>query len=212
MHIIHTSTDHEFYEHIAFFIGSLISTRTEDVHIALAGGSTPAMPYRMTAQKALDFKGVHWYQTDERYVSATHQDSNQRMIQEVFTPAIPFLFHPIPTALPLAEACTTYAAQLPTFPFDLMVLGIGTDGHIASIFPDTVIETSPVFASIAPDGTPRITLHPDIIMRSRRLLVLLSGASKQPILEALQTQRQQTPPLPMELLYTHPDLTVITRI
>lgn len=166
--------------------------------IALSGGSTPKPLYEAIAKCPLDWEKIHVFWGDERYVSAEHPESNQLMARQAWLErvAIPAAnIHPMPTDArdPQTDA-NNYEAELQQFfqiakgefpVFDLMLLGMGDDGHTASLFPHTealkVRDRSVTVGN--KDGTPRLTLSVPAINASRCTIFLVAGASKQPALE-----------------------------
>jgi 6-phosphogluconolactonase len=100
--------------------------------IALSGGSTPKALYRSLAMSPLiDWKKVELFFGDERPVPPDHADSNYRMVKEALLDHVKVVAHRMPADTGDAEA---YARLLPEV-FDLVLLGIGQDGHTASLFP-----------------------------------------------------------------------------
>lgn len=155
------------------------------VSIALSGGRTPRPVYAALA----DVSDIRWgnviiLQTDERDVPADHPRSNFRLIQSAFLNNL----HEPPSSVirmeagtgDLTEAATRYEDRLPTS-LDLAVLGIGEDGHIASIFPgdESIWESNEkVMASQSPDGEARLTLTPKYLAAASEILLFASGSSK----------------------------------
>lgn len=164
--------------------------------IALAGGSTPRRLYRRLASSHADF--AHWsvYFGDERWVAPADPDSNLRMAREALldhVPIPPRQVHPIDTtAGSPAKAALLYAmtirrtlacppAELPRF--DLVLLGLGADGHTASLFPgSTALAAAPhdlVVAAWAPGPRAwRVTLTAAFLSAARAVVFLVSGADK----------------------------------
>ena len=116
--------------------------------IALSGGSTPSKAYALLGQEHLPWDRVDVVLGDERWVSADDDSSNARMLRQTLLaegPASVAAFHPVPTVeLKNAEASAVAMADLvsrlcPANPpiFDVMLLGLGDDGHTASLFPGT---------------------------------------------------------------------------
>jgi len=163
--------------------------------IALSGGTTPrAVHEALAALPDVPWSLVHIFFGDERAVSPEHPDSNYRMAKESLLSRVA-----IPSAQvhrPAAEypdrsaAAREYAALLPAA-FDVVMLGIGEDGHTASLFPgsDAVLETTELcLPVIGPKPPPeRLTLTPPVLERARSLVMLAVGAGKaEPVQRALE--------------------------
>ncbi len=163
-----------------------------EAHVVLAGGNTPREAYRRMAQLGPDFPWdrVHVYWTDERAVPPEHPRSNYRMVRETLLDAVPIPrrnVHRVPAERPPHEAAQAYAeilARLPR-PMDWVLLGLGADGHTASLFPGTpaLRETArPVVAVYVPSlGEWRITLTYPVFNRARRVGFLVMGEGKAPV-------------------------------
>ena len=106
--------------------------------IALSGGSTAEEGYAALARRAVDWSDVEVYIGDERFVPVTHADSNEGMIRRtLFSDVSPRILHSMATAGPTPDsAANVYDALVRTrSPIDLIHLGLGPDGHTASLFP-----------------------------------------------------------------------------
>jgi 6-phosphogluconolactonase len=161
--------------------------------IALSGGSTPEPLYAALAQQDLPWEQIHIFWGDERYVAPTHSDSNYGMAKRVWLDLVPFPatnIHPVPTDLAapqLAAEAYEREIQLETgsMPhFDIILLGMGDDGHTASLFPHTaaLTERDRLVTVGDKDGQPRITFTFPLINNARSVIFLVSGESKQPAL------------------------------
>jgi 6-phosphogluconolactonase len=173
--------------------------------IALAGGRTPAATYRHLGQEHLPWERVDVLLGDERWVPAEDEASNARLLRSTLMAAGPgqeARLHPVPTHLTSpeqgAQAYADTLAQLcaGTPPvLDLVLLGLGDDGHTASLFPGTaataVTDTSVTVGE--GKGTPRITLTAPVLCAARRVVFLVSGSDK-----ALALQRLLDPAEPAE--------------
>jgi 6-phosphogluconolactonase len=177
--------------------------------IALSGGTTPAEAYRLLNQERLPWNRVDVVLGDERWVPASDPASNARMLAEtLLSPAGPghsARFHPVPTQLPTAqasaEAFEQHVRQLcPGDPpvFDLILLGLGEDGHTASLFPGTAA-TRELERSVtvgAGKGLERITLTAPVLSAARQVILLVGGAAKRQALQRLldpQESPERTP-------------------
>ena len=175
--------------------------------IALSGGHTPAKLYARWARAAehgvqTPWDRVHLFWGDERYVAQDDPLSNYRMTRETLIEHVPIPaanVHPVPTSLPTPEkAARAYEADLRGFfgndapAFDLQLLGLGVEGHTASLFPGSpaLEETRrwvlPVEAPAKPPR--RLTFTPAVLNRGRNTFFLVAGADKREILAALRNE------------------------
>ena len=158
--------------------------------IALSGGSTPGPAYRRLAAEALDLARCRWFFVDERSVPPDSERSNYRSaLRDLFEPAgvdLQTVFR-MQGELDLDHAAEAYAAVLrrelgDPARFDLIVAGMGDDGHTASLFPGTgaVQRSDPLTTVVDPGGglERRLTLTRAVLVGARRVLVLVQGASK----------------------------------
>jgi 6-phosphogluconolactonase len=165
------------------------------VSLALAGGTTPRVAYEALAKiSGIDWARVSVYFGDERAVPPTDPDSNFRMAQAALFSRVPLPsanIHRIPAEEPDQDAVArAYEAILPTR-ISVMVLGIGEDGHTASLFPHSASldeRTRRVLPVIGPKPPPqRITLTAPVIESAGTCIVLASGAGKaEAVARALQ--------------------------
>ena len=170
-------------------------------HIALAGGSTPQKLYQTLScsplSEQIPWSSCHFYFGDERMVAHDHKDSNYLMAkQSLFDPAsVPNdNIHAIPTHCQLQQDCADlYAQELIDVPvLDLVLLGIGQDGHTASLFPGTAIlnETTKNVSAVFVKKLDawRISLTSVYINKARCVMVLIQGHGKNAIVKQLLTQ------------------------
>ncbi len=168
--------------------------------IALAGGSTPQPLYEQLAQHGLPWESIHVFWGDERYVPSDHPDSNEGMARHAWLDqvALPSAnIHPMPTDNPEpAVAASQHEVELQQFfqlqpgavpTFDLILLGIGDDGHTASLFPHTdALQVRDRLITVGnKDGQPRLTFTASLINHARTVLFIVSGASKRSALDQI---------------------------
>lgn len=166
--------------------------------IALAGGSTPKPLYEKLSTQNLPWDKIHVFWSDERYVSPTHPDSNEGMARRAWLDRVPFPaqnLHPMPTQAPdPAESAKIYETQLRAFfgdqdipAFDLILLGLGDDGHTASLFPHTeVLNVCDRLIGVGYRGQdPRLTFTIPLLNQAQCVLFLVAGQSKRPALNAI---------------------------
>lgn len=163
--------------------------------IALSGGTTPRGLYSLLASSSyrerIDWRATHVFWADERAVAPDHEDSNFRLAQELLLSQVPIArknVHRIRGEDGPAFAASSYEQELLSlfdkdpFLFDLVILGMGADGHTASLFPGSraLPAASALVLPVAAGGTAheRITLTLAAINRCRQVLFLVAGAEK----------------------------------
>ena len=173
--------------------------RNDCLTLALAGGSTPKGLYRLLASEPfcsqVQWEKVHVFWGDERHVPPDHQESNYRMAKETLLSQVPLRaehIHRIHGELANAsEAAEQYEQELKEHfqlksndkpRFDVILLGMGPDGHTASLFPGTsaVHETKRLVVApwVEKFGTYRITLSPPVLNEAIHVIFLVSGRDK----------------------------------
>lgn len=165
--------------------------------IALSGGSTPQPLYKALAQQDLPWNKIQVLWGDERYVPPNHPDSNAGMARAAWLNHVPIPaenIYPMPTneADPVVAAQKYEQALQGLFqtqpgvfpPIDVILLGMGDDGHTASLFPhtDALRVTDRLITVGNKDGQPRITFTAPLINQARCVVFVVAGASKQPAL------------------------------
>lgn len=184
--------------------------------VALSGGSTPRVLYQLLADPNEPFREqiawdkTHFFFTDERHVPPDHADSNYRMVNEAMFSRVPVPqqnIHRIPAEIPVAEdAAKAYEADLRRFfgeefpgeaipAFDLIFLGIGEEGHTASLFPysPALKETQRLVAApfVEKLNAYRITMTLPVLNNGKSVVFLVTGASKAEILrEVIQANKK----------------------
>jgi 6-phosphogluconolactonase len=162
--------------------------------VALAGGSTPKGTYEALARDyadKLDWSKVHVFFGDERIVHPDHEDSNYRMVRETLLSRITVSGVPrMRCELPPSEAAAAYEQELREFfetseeppSFDLIVLGLGEDGHTASLFPETsaldVTDRWVVANPVLKLETTRLTLTIPVLNAAKAVTFLVAGENK----------------------------------
>lgn len=193
--------------------------------VALAGGSTPKQMYRLLAASPFSAKiawqHVHLFWGDERCVPPEHNDSNYRMVQEALLRkiALPAAnIHRMPAEYhDLNAAAGSYANELRIFfksdsaampRFDLILLGMGADGHTASLFPETAALTEMqhlVVANEVPQlQTRRLTLTFPVINAAAQVWFLVTGAEKAEMVALAMPQKKSSQKIPAQLVQPDP--------
>lgn len=183
------------------------------VSFALAGGNTPRALYQRLAREEISrripWSKVHIFWGDERIVPHKHPESNFRLANETFLQKVPLPpenIHAVPTNLVAEEAAESYEQTLRKhfrlwrgFPkFDLILLGLGADGHVASLFPWTApLEEKNKMVATAHSlaGSARVSLTLPVINSARRVYFLTTGQDKS---SALQKAMEESGDLPVQ--------------
>jgi len=202
-------------ERIAALAAETLEVR-ERFLLALAGGSTPRLLYRRLADEPwrgrIDWTRVEILFGDERAVPPDQPDSNYRMAREALldhVPVPPEQVHRMQAELEdLDGAATRYEALLrslapdrPVPRLDLVLLGVGPDGHTASLFPGTEVlgERKRLVAPVRPGaGLHRLSLTYPMLNAARHLMFLVAGEGKAAILRRLFREPDPAHPLPVE--------------
>lgn len=186
-------------EKIVELLDASIAERGE-ASLVVAGGTTPQPIFDRLSQMHLDWPKVHVGLTDERWVKASHRDSNAHLVRHSLlrNQAKSAHFHPLYIDKPRPSAALLEAERTITAmprPFDVVLLGMGTDGHFASLFPG-LPETKAgldlhnpalcVAVDKQQNGYARLSLTISALLHSKLILVAISGRPKRTVaLQAL---------------------------
>lgn len=155
--------------------------------VALAGGSTPLLTYQLLSRSEHPWDRTDIFLTDERCVPLDNPQSNYRMVNESLG-STGARIHPIETSLPPEESASRYAEELAEFlPLDFVLLGVGADGHTASLFPGADLDPGGDVAAAwsKESGLWRVTLTSQALVGSRQLVYLVTGSEKTAIVERM---------------------------
>jgi len=193
--------------HVAEWMTQAALAASRPFRVSLSGGSTPKTLYSLLAsddfRKRFPWERVSWYWGDERFVPYDHPDSNYRMTREAMlakAPVPPENVHPVPADGTPEEAARRYERTLreaygaatldPARPlFDITLLGLGADGHTASLLPgQPVLEERTRWVMAVSHGRPevRITMTYPAIDSSRSVAFLVAGREKAAILNTIR--------------------------
>jgi len=166
-------------------------------HLCLAGGTTPLRCYELLERVVTDWSGVHLWYGDERCVPFDDPLSNHGQVRRRLH-AEGAVWHPMPATLGPEEGAREYDRELDGVTFDLVHLGLGPDGHTASLFPNHPALDARTFAAPitdAPKPPPeRITLTLRALNAARRIVLLVTGREKAGALERLRAGADRSVP------------------
>jgi 6-phosphogluconolactonase len=201
-------------QHVAEWMTATAVASSGPFRVSLSGGSTPKALYALLASDAFrdrfPWERVSGYWGDERFVPYDHPDSNYRMTREAMlskAPVPPENVHPVPIVGMPDEAAAQYEKELqkdygaseldPARPlFDITLLGLGPDGHTASLLPgEPVLQERKRWVAAVAHGRPevRITMTYPVIESSRRVAFLVAGDEKAEIFSAIRAGNSQVP-------------------
>jgi 6-phosphogluconolactonase len=188
---------------VAEWLLAIANAKKGRFSVLLSGGSTPRRLYQRLGEPhyrdAVPWSRIHWFWGDERFVPWSDPQSNYRMACEAMLSRVSIAnAHPIPTeGLDPQAAAAVYERELKSFYgsdrldpkrplFDVNLLGLGPDGHTASLFPESHMleERDRWVGSVTdPQGLPRITLTFPALDNSRDVAFLVEGQEKREVLE-----------------------------
>jgi len=200
------------------YIQKTLKHRSE-FNLALSGGESPIKLYELLACKinVLENFKINVFQVDERYVAQNHKDSNQLMIQKSFLDLlenknkIKHYFYN--TVLPIADAAYAYDQLLEDYAMDLAIMGLGMDGHTASLFPNDQYMQIPsdkkVIFTKEHNGYPRLTMTLGPLLRSSQLIFYVPGVAKRKIVEKILDVKNSNCLPSSYLLHKHPNAIIM---
>jgi 6-phosphogluconolactonase len=175
--------------------------------LVVSGGTSPAGVFAELAKTTLNWPGVHVILSDERWVPPEHEDSNEKLVRETLLAGEAQDASLLPVYRPdvtIEERCSEISEELlqAPFPFACALLGMGEDGHFASLFPDAEnlqegldVDSRqlciPVQTAASPH--PRVSLTLSALSRSDEIVLLIFGDAKRDVYEAARTSTNGTP-------------------
>ncbi|MEA2245747.1 MAG: 6-phosphogluconolactonase [Solirubrobacteraceae bacterium] len=186
--VTRAETSEEAAERTAEVMATLIdAARTVRgvAHVALSGGSSIAQTYRLLGPRLPDWRDVHLWYGDERCVPLDDPESTHRLATGTLD-APGATWHPLAVELGCDEAAARYAEELDGTVLDVALNGMGPDGHTASLFPGhPALRAEGIAVPVHDSPKPppdRMTLTLGKLNESRRILLLVTGAEKAPML------------------------------
>ncbi len=199
----------------------LVLAQGDRCQIALAGGTTPRAAYLRLGQEHLPWERVDVLLGDERWVPADDPASNALLLRQSLLaqpPARHACFHPVPTDRPSPQASAEAYGELlarlcPGFPprLDVVLLGLGDDGHTASLFPgSSALAVADRSVAVGEGkGLPRITLTAPVLCAARRVIFLVSGAGKRQALQRLMDPLESADRTPARLVQPEGEVVIL---
>jgi len=193
-----SALDIELAEKVAGLLADDIAAKSK-ASLVVSGGRTPMGFFQLLSQQMLDWHSVKVTLADERWVNNEHKDSNEKLVREnlLINEARHADFVPLKTAADnaLEGEVETELALAAIGQFTVVILGMGDDGHTASLFPGAealplglAMDSGRTAIAVTPTEAPhqRISLTLPRLLNSRQLIIHISGAGKQSLLQAAQ--------------------------
>lgn len=185
----HAQASAALADRVAADLRDAISRRGE-ASLAVPGGSTPAEFLSALGTGSLDWPSVTVLLTDERWVAPDHPRSNTALVERTLgAQGRRYRWYPLwkeGVTPDVATSMLEAGANAVTFPLDVVVLGMGDDGHVASLFPGDeagFADASSHFVAVrGPGDEPRVSLSAAVLAQAREVYVLLRGAAKLQVL------------------------------
>lgn len=212
MDVITLDTTEQFVRTAAAWISAAITKAQHNggtITIGLSGGSTPKPIYvLLSTELGIDWKRVTFFLVDERYVPSDHADSNAKMLNETLLTHEAANAHCIlpDTTLPLPECIQEYEAKIAKLKPEMVILGMGDDGHIASLFPPVGPQAYGP-QSVIHTTTDRFAVHDRIsvtfpvLLKAEQRLFLVTGEKKAALLKTMQKDNEDVSMYPAQYLF-----------
>tara|TARA_Y100001968_G_scaffold278767_1_gene274277 strand:+ start:4545 stop:5258 length:714 start_codon:yes stop_codon:yes gene_type:complete len=197
--------------------------KKDRVQISLCGGSTPSNTYKILSKFNLSWEKVDVFLGDERWVELSDESSNALMVMNTLllnSPGSNARFYSVKTTeLTSPEKSAEYYEKIiqtncngDKYLFDLMLLGLGEDGHTASLFPysESLNIIDRYTTTGKAKGHDRITLTHTVLSSARKIIFLISGRSKQTALQRLLDPFESNDRTPAKLVKSSEDILVLT--
>jgi 6-phosphogluconolactonase len=185
-----------------------------EANLAVSGGTTPFVIYQELAKQALDFSKINLIQVDERYVPETNPESNWQSIAKSFDGVDFRQIVRFEYSDQIQNSLARAQSQLPP-QLGITILGMGIDGHFASLFAGGEYWDNPnldkAIITQAPANYPtreRLSLSPEYIYNSEQIIILIKGEDKYTQLQKQLQNPIRTTNWPLEYLYNHPNISV----
>lgn len=191
-------------ETIARILTERMAEKDGPVTVFLSGGSTPRVTYTRLRDADVDWSRVHLFLGDERWVALDHVESNARMAREAFIDDVGATFHVVHTHLESPEEAADHYEDVLAEVFgreevkaDLVILGIGPDGHTASLFPgtDALDEYERLYVAnwVPETETWRLTATYRLLHEAHNVIFLATGKSKAKVVAEILDQGVEYP-------------------
>lgn len=179
--------------------------------VVVTGGGTAREVYPRLAGVRPDWSGLDVFFSDERCVPPDHEESNYGMARATLLDAVgPRRVHRMKGEIDPQDAAAIYDDEV-VDPFDLVVLGLGDDAHVAGLFPGSpgLLEAASCVAVDRPDGMQGLSLTPSALLSARQVVFVVSGASKAEAVRRAVSADEDVMECPAAMFRDHGDVTFL---
>lgn len=193
----------------------LVEIPDKNFSLVLSGGNTPASIYKELCKYKLNWKSGNIFLADERFVPGSHPDSNKKLVQEtLLTPAKYHFWNTEEGSIP-QKAVEEYEQELKKYgkPFDVVLLGIGPDGHTASLFPNSPALSEKTHLTATSETEEfaikeRLSMTYAALMNAKKIIFLLKGEDKKEVLDELLSGNKTPEEFPAKKILEHENVHV----
>ncbi len=169
-----------------------INKSTEDnFSIGLSGGNTPKITYSLLRNDIKDFSRIIFWTVDERWVPQDDESSNQKLVNSIFSDSGAKILEVEYSGISADEDAKKYSAKITNNinTFDTVILGVGEDGHIASLFPesDAINDSDNIYVSNEVNVLSkwRVTATFKLLQEAKNVYLLVTGSNKKEVLQTI---------------------------
>ena len=172
-------------------IAEINNSKEDNFSIGLSGGNTPKITYSLLRNDIKDFSRIIFWTVDERWVPQDNESSNQKLVNSIFSDSGAKILEVEYSGISADEDAKKYSAKITNNinTFDTVILGVGEDGHIASLFPesDAINDSDNIYVSNEVNVLSkwRVTATFKLLQEAKNVYLLVTGSNKKEVLQTI---------------------------